>query len=228
MAGLIYLVLIFAIIAGVGALFYLNVVEAPAQLDSVRGFLEESRCFPDGSCVNLLITDEPQSIDGTPIPQEVDVPKIVKDEQTGGYNTVTETIVVQGEEGVPQISKEDPRGVEVQGYVLLKDATTGNSMKPYIYSVLVTIECDEDLNIGDEGYNYCSTTSIFGRVETTDGGKDKDGNDLGGYFKYVWHPKYTDTNAFYDVSVLVTSDNKNSLGQYENYENTYKIQVISK
>ncbi len=67
---------------------------------------------------------------------------------------------------------------------------------------------------------------LRGRVETEHGGKDADGNDLGGFFQYVWHPKFTDTSGFYDVNILVTKDQAQVDGTYKEYEKSYKIQVL--
>lgn len=227
MAGIVYLILAFAIVGGVGALMYFNVVATPEPIQKVQGYLIESRVFPDGSSVDLLVSDNPDSINSEPIPQQVEVPKIVKSNTTDGYETVTEIKELEGADGVAQIIKTNPKGVVVQGYIKLMDATTGNPMKPYTYDVLVQIHCDDDLNIDDDGFNFCTTDSIFGRVQTDDAGKNDNGDELGGYFNYVWYPKLNDSIAFYDVQVSVTSDQKNSAGQYENYENSYKIQLVN-
>lgn len=229
MAGVIYLILIVLIVGGVGALFYLNVIDTPAPIEQgvqgIHGFLVESKCYADGSCVELLIDDKKHTIDGEPVDQKVTQKQVVINEETGKGSVQDVTYTIEGHDDIPQIRKDNPSGVVVQGYVKLMDATTGNPMKPYIYNVLVQIECAEDLNEVD-GFDYCSTSPIFGRVTTDDGGKDENGVERGGYFKYVWHPKFTDSLAFYDVSVLVTSDQLNSAGRYENYENKYQIQVI--
>lgn len=221
-SGVIYIIGLIVVIAGLGSVYYFNVMGAQQQVQAVAGFIEKSNCFPDGSCVTVLINEPPKSEGDAVNTVEIEDVKIVN----GSYVTETKTIIVPKEEGIPQIRKDDPRGVEVQGYIKLISAVTKTPIKPYLYNVLITIECDETKNTLPDGYNYCNTTPIFGRVTTDDVGV-VDGEEKGGYYLYRWHPKFTDALAFYDVTVLVTSDVKNSQGQYENYENTYKIQVIN-
>jgi hypothetical protein len=222
-SGVIYLIGVVAIFGLLGALFYFNVLDA-TPVEAIQGFLEKTNCFPDGSCLTVLIEQPQAGNQQPPVDEviEVEKVKIVDDE----YVTETEKVVIENIEGVIQIEKEDPRGVKVQGYVIIHNAVTNLPIKPYVYNVMVEIECDEELNETDDGYNFCATKSIFGRVQTSDAGLGEDGKDLGGYFEYVWHPKFADSQGFYNVSILVTSDQKNQYGQYDNYTNEYTFQLI--
>lgn len=177
--------------------------------------------FSDGSSITYLVPEQPES--EKIVPSEEIISKAQAENATDIDKAVEQ--IISPLENVPQYSKEDPRGVVVSGYILLKDQVTGDNIKPYIYKVLISLECDNDRNMVD-GFNYCSTNSIFGRVETEHGGRDEDGNELGGFFEYIWHPKINDSSAFYDVNILVTKDQPQLDGTYKDYEKSYKIQVL--
>lgn len=177
--------------------------------------------FSDGSSITYLVPEQPES--EKIVPSEEIISKAQAENATDIDKAVEQ--IISPQENVPQYSKEDPRGVVVSGYILLKDQVTGDNIKPYIYKVLISLECDNDRNMVD-GFNYCSTNSIFGRVETEHGGRDEDGNELGGFFEYIWHPKINDSSAFYDVNILVTKDQPQLDGTYKDYEKSYKIQVL--
>ena len=177
--------------------------------------------FSDGSSITYLVPEQPESEKIAPSDE------IIEKAQAENATDVDKAVeqIITPQENVPQYSKEDPRGVVVSGYIILKDEATGDNIKPYTYKVLISLECDNDRNMVD-GFNYCSTNSIFGRVETEHGGRDEDGNELGGWFEYIWHPKINDSSAFYDVNILVTKDQPQLDGTYKDYEKSYKIQVL--
>lgn len=177
--------------------------------------------FADGSTVTYLLPDQPES---TKIQPSEDIVTKAKQENATDAEKAMEQILTP-QENIPQYTKKDPKGVVVSGYILLKDEVTGENIKPYIYKVLITIICSEEENMID-GFSYCSTKDIFGRVDTETGGEDENGNDLGGFYEYVWHPKLADATAFYDVDILVTKDQAQLDGTYKDYEESYKIQVI--
>lgn len=203
-------------------------LESKGDLDTTyiqqtfTNLIQDKKIFPDGSSILLLTKDQPESEKVTPSQEALD--KSLIENATSIDKAVAQ--IAQPDPDIVQYSKDDPRGVIVAGYILLVDKATGQNIKPYnSYRVFVQIECDDDKNLID-GYNYCNTDPIFGRVTTEHGGVDKDGNDLGGYFDYVWHPKNSDSSAFYDVNVLVTKDSPNLDGSYDDYNKTYKIQVL--
>lgn len=181
----------------------------------------ETTKFTDGSSITYLVPDQPESEKITPSKEIIDK---AKSENATEVEQAVEQIITPVE-NIPQYSKADERGVIVSGYILLKDEVSGENIKPYTFRVLITIECDEEKNLVD-GFNYCSTNSVFGRVETENGGRDEDGKELGGFFDYVWHPKYSDTSGFYDVNILVTKDQPQLDGTYKEYDKSYKIQVL--
>lgn len=212
---------VFLIILLLGFLIYYDGYGTPAILVPVANFISETTTFADGSMITFLIPDQPEADKTKPVTEQ-----IITDEETG------EEVIVPVEvdapipvTNVPQHSKSDPKGLRVQGYIIITDSATGNPIKPYVYNVLVQIKCDDALNDVD-GFSYCNTSSIFGRVQTDDGGKDDDGLDRGGYFLYKWYPTNKDSNAFYEIKVVVTSDVKNAFGLYDNYVKTYNVQVI--
>jgi len=182
---------------------------------------EETTKFADGSSLTYLIPEQPESEKMTPSEEVITK---AESENATSVDKALEQIVTPVA-NVPQYIKTDPKGVVVSGYIILKDEVTGENIKPYIFKVLISIECDDDKNLVD-GFNFCSTNSIFGRVDTEHGGKDKDGNELGGFFEYIWHPKMIDSSAFYDVNILVTKDQAQVDGTYKDYDKSYKIQVI--
>lgn len=220
----IFLLGIFAIISAVGLIVYLD---SQGQLDTTAiqqtftKLQEETTKFSDGSSLTYLIPEQPKSEKIAPSEQ------VITKAQAENATSVDKAVeqIITPVPNIPQYTKADKRGVVVSGYILLKDEVTGNNIKPFIFKVLISIMCDDDKNLVD-GFNYCSTKDIFGRVETVHGGKDKDGNELGGFFEYIWHPKNADSSAFYDVNILVTKDQAQVDGTYKDYEKTYKVQVL--
>jgi len=182
---------------------------------------EETTKFSDGSSITYLIPEQPESEKITP---DEKVVKKAEDEKATNVDKAVEQIITPVE-NIPQYTKADKRGVIVSGYILLKSDVTGENIKPYNFNVYISIICDEDLNMV-EGFNYCSTNDIFGRIVTVDGGTDKDGNELGGFYEYFWHPKNSDSSAFYDVDILVTKNQPQLDGTYKDYGKSYKIQVL--
>lgn len=220
----LYLVGIFVIIMVVITIAYLqskNQFDTEFIQQTFKRLQAETTKFTDGSTITYLVPDQPESEKIQPSEE------IITKAQAENATSVDKAIeqIITPEENIPQYSKQDPRGVVVSGYILLKDEVTGENIKPYTFKVLLTIMCDEEKNLVD-GYNYCSTKDIFGRVETEHGGKDEDGNDLGGFFEYVWHPKFSDTSGFYDINILVTKDQPQVDGTYKDYNKSYKIQVL--
>lgn len=217
-----WLVGVFLIIALVGFLMYYETNGTIVPSDIPFGqYLEETTKFADGSLITFLVPDQPESEKSKP-PRE----KIVKDKATGKDVIVpVEVDAPTPVTNVSQHSKSNTQGVQVQGYIIITDSATGEPIKPYVYNVLVQIKCDDALNDVD-GFSYCNTDGVFGRVQTADGGRDEDGLDKGGYFLYKWYPKNADSLAFYEIKVVVTSDVKNAFGLYDNYVKTYSIQVI--
>jgi len=177
--------------------------------------------YSDGSAITYLIPEQPESEKIAPSE------KIIEKAQDENATTVEKAIekYIAPQENIVQYSKEDPKGVVVSGYILLTDEITGKFVKPYTFRVFITLECDSELNLVD-GFNFCTSDPVFGRVETTNGGKDKDGNDLGGFFEYVWHASFKTSSGFYDVSILVTKDQPQIDGTYKDFKKTYKIQVL--
>ncbi len=182
---------------------------------------QEITKFADGSSITYLIPEQPES---EKIRPDEKVVKKAEDEKATSVDKAVEKALTPVQ-NIPQYLKNDKRGVVVSGYILLKNDVSGNNIKPYTFNVYVSITCDDDLNIVD-GFNFCSTNSIFGRVVTTDGGTDQDGNDLGGFFEYVYHPTLQTSSAFYDVKILVTKNQPQVDGTYKDYEKSYKIQVL--
>ncbi len=182
---------------------------------------EETTKFSDGSSITYLIPEQPESEKITP---DEKVVKKAEDEKATNVDKAVEQIITPVE-NIPQYTKADKRGVVVSGYILLKSDVTGENIKPYNFNVYISIICDDDLNMV-EGFNYCSTNDIFGRIVTVDGGTDKDGKELGGFYEYFWHPKNSDSSAFYDVDILVTKNQPQLDGTYKDYGKSYKIQVL--
>ena len=179
-SGGIYLLGVVLIFVALGGIFYyFNFAGTVSQVEAVKGFIEDAKCYPDGSCVTVLITDQPDNTINEDLGKEVTIEKtkIVN----GTYVTEEEVIQVKKQDDIPQIRKDNPNGVVVQGYIIIHNSITGDPIKPYVYNVMVEIECDEELNT-HEGYNYCNTDSIFGRVQTEDAGISDKGKVLGGYY----------------------------------------------
>ncbi len=220
----IYLLGLFLIALLVGTIVYLD---SDGQLttqyvqQTFKGFIQNKIIFPDGSSVNILSPDQPQSEKKTPSKEAVD--KALAENATIVDKAVEK--IVTPDPNINQYSKADSRGVVIAGYILLVDDYTGDYIQPYNYKVYISIECDDEKNMID-GFNFCNTDSIFGRVTTEHGGKDADGNVLGGWFSYVWHPKNSDSSAFYDVDILVTKDQPQLDGTYKDYHVSYKVQVL--
>jgi len=189
--------------------------------ETLTSLVSKTTKFADGSTITYLLPDQPES---TKIQPSEDIVEKAKQENATDADKAMEQLLTP-EENIIQYTKKDPKGVVVSGYILLKDEVTGENIKPYTYKLLITIICSEEENMID-GFSYCSTKDIFGRVDTEAGGLDEDGNDLGGFYEYVWHPKLADASAFYDVDILVTKDQAQLDGTYKDYEESYKIQVI--
>jgi len=181
----------------------------------------ETSKFTDGSELTYLIPEQPEGEKLKPIVK--DLPPDAT-EQEKAISKAVETIATPVKD-VPQYTKDNALGVVVSGYVIIIDSATQQAMKPYTYDVMIQIQCDDILNDVD-GFNYCNTKPLVGRVQTDDAGKDADGVDKGGYYKYVWHPANVVSAGFYDVIITIVSDQKNQEGRYENYEKSYKIQVL--
>ena len=208
------------IVALIGFLVYYDGynITSPVQLNQ---FIEETTKFADGSFITILTENQPESQKEAPVEK-----KIVTDEKTGESKIVDVPVPdrIKPTKGIVQYSKSDVNGVVVQGFILLTDSTTGQVIKPYEYNALIEIACDEELNDKD-GFNFCATDPVFGRVISQDGGKDEDGKDKGGFFIYKWRPSNSASLAYYDVKILimpsVSIDHPHS-----QYEKEYKIQVI--
>ncbi len=181
----------------------------------------ETSKFTDGSELTYLIPEQPEGEKLKPIVK--DLPPDAT-EQEKKISKAVEQIATPVKD-VVQYTKDDPVGVVVSGYVIIIDSATQQPMKPYTYDVMIQIECDLVLNDVD-GFNYCNTNPLVGRVQTEDAGQDNDGVDKGGYYKYVWHPPNVASSGFYDIVITIVSDQKNQEGRYENYEKSYKIQVL--
>lgn len=220
----VFLIGIFTVIMIVVILGYLQSKDQ-LNTDYIQQTFEnlqaETTKFTDGSTITYLVPDQPES---EKIQPSQEVIQKAQEENATSVDKAVEQIITP-EENIPQYSKDDPRGVVVSGYILLKDEVTGQNVKPYTFKVLISVMCDQKLNDVD-GFNYCATKDVYGRVETEHGGKDSDGNDLGGFFEYVWHPKFADSSAFYDVNILVTKDQPQVDGTYKDYKKSYKIQVL--
>lgn len=224
MAGIKYLfgaVLLISLVAVLVIYDGYGGINSSSIPNAFNDFVEQTTKFADGSMITILVKDQPESTKSVPVTK-----KIITDDN-GTKSIVEETVkdAVVPVKGITQYSKSDPNGVVVQGYIILTSAVNGEPIKPYVYDVLVQIECDEELN-DKNGFNFCSTPPVFGRVQTEDAGRNEDNVDLGGYFVYKWRPSNTASLSFYDVKIIVTSDQKNSYGMYENYEQSYKIQVL--
>ena len=182
---------------------------------------QETRKFADGSTITYLVPEQPQSEKIAPSKE------IIEKASAENATTIDKAVeqIVTPQPDIIQYSKLDAKGIVVSGYILLIDSNTGKFVKPYNYKVLISIICDDNLNLVD-GFNFCSTDPIFGRVETSDAGKDADGNELGGFFEYIYHMKGNDSSGFYDISILVTSDQRQLDGTYKDYTKSYKIQVL--
>lgn len=212
---------LFAVIMIVVLLVYVDSKDVGIVQQTFTNLKQEITRFPDGSSITYLIPEQPQSEKITPS-------KTVTEKADAENATTVEKAVeqiIKPEPNITQYSKSDTKGVVISGYILLIDSITGDSVKPYKYKVLITIICDDNKNLVD-GFNFCSTDPIFGRKETSDAGKDEDKNDLGGFYEYIWHPKGSDSSAFYDVTILVTSDQRQLDGTYLDYTKSYKIQVL--
>jgi len=217
----IYLLGIFAVAIILVALIYVDSKDVGIIQQTFTNLKQEITRFPDGSSITYLIPEQPQSEKITPT-------KTVTEKASAENATTVEKAVeqiIKPEPNITQYSKGNTKGVVVSGYILLIDSITGENVKPYKYKVLITIICDDDKNLID-GFNFCSTDPIFGRKETSDAGKDEDKNDIGGFYEYIWHPKGSDSSAFYDVTILVTSDQRQLDGTYKDYTKSYKIQVL--
>lgn len=203
------------------ALIYVDSKDADIVQQTFTNLKQEITKFPDGSAITYLVPEQPESDKITPSKTVID--KASADNATTIDKAVEQ--IVTPEKNIIQYSKSDTKGVVVSGYILLIDSYTGDYVKPYKYKVLISIICDDDKNLID-GFNFCSTDPIFGRTETSDAGKDEDGNDKGGFYEYIWHSKGSDSSAFYDVTILVTSDQRQLDGTYKDYSKSYKIQVL--
>lgn len=218
----IYLLGLFIVVIIVVLLVYVD-TKKPAEFiqQSFESLKQETSTFADGSVLTYLIPEQPEADKITPSE------KVIEKASAENATTVDKAVeqIVTPEKNIVQYSKGDTKGVIVSGYIILIDSNTGENIRPYKYKLLISILCDDVKNMVD-GFNFCSTDPIFGRVETVDAGKDEDGNDKGGYFEYKWFPKITDSSAFYDVTILVTSDQRQLDGTYKDYTKSYKIQVL--
>ena len=203
------------------ALIYVDSKNVEIVQQTFTNLKQEITKFPDGSVVTYLVPEQPESEKITPSKS------VIEKASAENATTIDKAVeqIVTPEKNIIQYSKSDTKGVVVSGYILLIDSNTGENVKPYKYKVLISIICDQKLNMVD-GFNFCSTDPIFGRTETSDAGKDEDGNDKGGFYEHIWHAKGNDSSAFYDVTILVTSDQRQLDGTYKDYTKTYKIQVL--
>jgi len=221
----IFLLGIFSLVMVVVLLVYLD---SKGQIDTelikqtFKNLQAQTTKFADGSEITYLVPEQPESDKITPSQELID--KANAENATEADKAINQIITPQ--QDVPQYSKKDPIGVVISGYILLKDEVTEENIKPFVYKLLIHISCKDVIENEVEGFIYCSTDDIFGRVETSEGGKDKDGNELGGYFEYFWHPKFADQSGFYEVNILVTKDQAQLDGTYKEYEKSYKIQVL--
>jgi len=217
----IYLLGLFTVAVIVVLLVYLDFDDVEVVQQTFTNLKQEITIFPDDSVLTYLVPEQPESDKITPSKS------VIEKASAENATTVDKAVekIVTPEKNIIQYSKADTKGVVVSGYILLVDSNTGDYVKPYKYKVLITIECDDDKNLVD-GFNFCSTDPIFGRTETSDAGKDKDGNDKGGFYEHIWHPKGKDSSSFYDVTILVTSDQRQLDGTYKDYTKSYKIQVL--
>src|SRR3990167_306408 len=108
----------------------------------------------------------------------------------------------------------------IQGYIKIKDKATGEYVKPFIYKSMITISCKSSME-------FCALMTCRRWVKTQDGGKDADGNDLGGFYYYVWMPSQpTDIyEGLYDVCIQVSSLEKNNFGIYPTNKHCYQIRM---
>ncbi len=203
------------------ALIYVDSKDIEVVQQTFTSLKQEISKFPDGSSITYLIPEQPESDKTTPSKS------VIEKASAENATTIDKAVeqIVTPEKNIVQYSKADTKGVVVSGYILLVDSNTGDFVKPYKYKVLISIICDDDKNLID-GFNFCNTDPIFGRTDTSDAGKDKDGNDLGGFYEHIWHPKGSDSSAFYDITILVTSDQRQLDGTYRDYTKSYKIQVL--
>lgn len=217
----IYLLGVFAVITIVILLVYVDSKDVEIIQQTFTSLKQEITKFPDGSTITYLVPEQPQS-------QKITPSKTITEKASAENATTVDKAVekiVTPEPNITQYSKSNTNGVVISGYILLIDSNTRENVKPYKYKVLISIICDQDKNMID-GFNFCSTDPIFGRKETSNAGKDEDGKDQGGFYEYIWHPKGSDSSAFYDVTILVTSDQRQLDGTYRDYTKSYKIQVL--
>lgn len=188
-------------------------------------FIEISKQFPDGSTVTHFVPDQPVDQKATP----VQASSLIDEDSTEEEKTVAKAIekTTTPIKGIPQYKKLDDKGIPISGYAILVDQVTGEHLKPYVYNVMVLIQCDDDLNLVD-GFNFCSSDPVVGRVQSQDAGTDPETKEiLGGFYEYIWRPNSANVKSgFYDVQVIVTSDQLDQRGTYKSYEANWKIQVI--
>lgn len=208
------------IVALIGFLVYYDGynLTSPVQLNQ---FIEQTTKFADGSFITILTKNQPESEKEAPVEKV-----IVTDKETGESKIVEveKPDQLKPVKGIVQYSKSDVDGVVVQGYIQLTDSNTGIVIKPYEYRALIEIACDEVLNDKD-GFNFCQTSPVFGRVITTDGGRDEDGNDRGGFFIYKWRAGNSASLAYYDVKILILPS-ISSEHPHSQFEKEYKVQLI--
>ena len=188
--AIVYLLLLVVIVVGVGALAVYSdseLIPANISTEATTIYNTLTKTDPKGNTVSFKVPDYPTN------PQQDNIILTSKNS--------TEEVISQPDVDRQLCYKTDKNGCIIKGYTKLKHPITGNDIIPYVYNYLITIEC----KVAVEGFDYCSTEFVSNRGLTSDGGKDEEGNPLGGYFFMKWRPHINTSIAIYDVKIFVYS-----------------------
>lgn len=221
----IWLVFIIAVIATVFVLWYTTNITNQAigivQENISKGvdiFEKFGRESTKGDTISIFV------------PKVADEPQQVPVKKSENFTQVAE---VADKEKIQVCYISDPNGCILTGTSKLINPVTFEPIIPYTYTYNFNIECAEILN----GFDYCHTDDINRNGFTTDGGKDSDGNDIGGEFREVWHPYGDDFSTkydsggnlvqkgLYDVEVFVRSKKLAETDRYEEMWINYQIEL---
>ena len=191
-------------------------------------FEEQTTTFLDGMEISHVYQVQKSSDDANPLDTLAQNSLLQEQHQTVPVNYTAEQVAqlqpVEQEQPLVQAIPTYVIGVkpfpEIQGYIKIKDPVTGKILIPYIYKTLITISCRSSMQ-------FCALTDVVRWIQTEDGGKDANDNDLGGFYYYKWPPSHpTDIlEGLYDACINVTSLEKNSFGIYPSNKHCYQIRM---
>lgn len=223
-AGILWLVLIIAVIATVFVIYFSDSqdrVEGVVQ-DTVNEGIGFFQKFSFETTKGDKIEIENAVVEGDN--EQVEAPL---------SENFTQVVEVADKERIQVCYILDPNGCKLQGTAKLINPVTLEPIKPYTYTYVFNIECAEIVN----GFDYCHTDDVQRDGYTFDAGKDEDGNEIGGRFEEVWRPYGDDfattfdsggnlvQKGLYDVEVFVRSKKLAETDRYEEIWIRYQIEL---